>query len=70
VNDLSEKLLKVEEAAERLGFAPFTVRKWLRQGKLRGVKTADHQRGKWRVPESALTELAESFPSNQEPKTA
>lgn len=47
-----EMLLTVEQAAQRLQLAPFTVREHLKKGKLRGIK-----RGRvWRVPESALTE--------------
>jgi excisionase family DNA binding protein len=47
-----EMLLTVEQTAERLQLAPFTVREHLKSGKLRGIK-----RGRvWRVPESALTE--------------
>ena len=47
-----EMLLTVEQAAERLQLAPFTVREHLKRGKLRGIK-----RGRvWRVPESALFE--------------
>jgi excisionase family DNA binding protein len=49
-----EMLLTVEQTAERLQLAPFTVREHLKSGKLRGIK-----RGRvWRVPESALTEEA------------
>jgi excisionase family DNA binding protein len=66
---MPEKLLRIEEAAELLGYAPFTVRRWLRDGKLRGVKTADHQRGRWRVPESAVVELQSTFTPNRKAKT-
>ncbi len=34
---MSEKLLRVTEAAERLAVAPATVRKWLWLGRLTGV---------------------------------
>jgi excisionase family DNA binding protein len=66
---MTERLLKIDEAAERLGMRPFTIRKWLRQGKLRGVKTAPHQRGKWRVPESAVVEFVAEMPNNREAAT-
>ncbi|MBW3635858.1 MAG: helix-turn-helix domain-containing protein [Armatimonadetes bacterium] len=47
-----ELLLTVEQAAQRLQAAPFTVRRHLREGRLRGIK-----RGRdWRIPESALLE--------------
>jgi excisionase family DNA binding protein len=48
---MAEKYLKVEDAAERLSIAPFTMRKWLRQKRVEGVKMG----GEWRVPESALS---------------
>ena len=55
-----EMLLTVEQAAERLQLAPFTVREQLKRGKLRGIK-----RGRvWRVPESALFESS----SQNEPR--
>jgi excisionase family DNA binding protein len=47
-----EMFLTVEQCAERLQLTPYTLRKHLAAGKLRGVK-----RGRvWRVPESALGE--------------
>jgi excisionase family DNA binding protein len=48
-----EPLLTPEEAALRLHVAPRTVREWLRQGKLRGLKVGRLLR----VPESALHEF-------------
>ena len=49
---MSEMLLTIEQAAERLQLHGDTVRKQLQRGALRGIK-----RGRvWRVPESALTE--------------
>lgn len=51
-----EMLLTVEQAAQRLQLAPFTVREQLKRGQLRGMK-----RGKvWRIPESALMETTPS----------
>ncbi len=51
---MSENLLTVDQAAQRLQLSPTSVRIHLRGGKLRGVK-----RGRaWRVPESALFEHA------------
>ena len=49
-----EMLLTVEQAAERLQLTPYTVRRHLNEGRLRGIKKG-HQ---WRVPESAITEPA------------
>ena len=51
-----EKLYSVEEAAEVLRISPLTMVKWLRAGKVRGIKAGRL----WRVPESALNEVAQS----------
>ena len=48
-----ERLLTPEEVAERLRLSVITVKKWLRQGKLQGVKV-----GKlWRVPEEEVKKV-------------
>jgi excisionase family DNA binding protein len=44
-------LLTVEEAAEYLRLSPFTVRKMLREGHLRGVKVGKRQ---WRISRADL----------------
>jgi len=49
------RLLTPEEAADRLNVSPMTVRKWLRSGKLRGVKVSVL----WRVRESDLDAFIE-----------
>ncbi len=51
-----EMLLTPEQAAQALSVDVVTVRRWLRDGHLRGIK----RRRLWRVPETALTELAEN----------
>lgn len=49
---MPESFLSVEQTARRLQLHPFTIRRQLQSGRLRGVK-----RGRvWRVPESALFE--------------
>jgi excisionase family DNA binding protein len=52
---MPEEFLTVEEAALRLKVTPYTLREYLKAGKLRGVKVVRQ----WRVPESALTELGQ-----------
>jgi excisionase family DNA binding protein len=59
-----EKALTVEQAAEVLQVLPITVRRWLRSGRVRGVKLGRV----WRVPESALHELLN--PKADEAQTA
>jgi excisionase family DNA binding protein len=55
------KALTVEEVAERLKLTPYTVRKFLRLGKLRGTKTSKGKGGDWRIPETAVA----SYLNNQ-----
>jgi excisionase family DNA binding protein len=53
-HEATERLLTPEEAAERLSVSPRTLREWIRQKKIRGVRVA----GKLlRVPESAIAEV-------------
>lgn len=48
------KLLTPEEVADRLAIKPRTIREWLRDGKLKGVKPG----GKlWRIRESDLLDF-------------
>jgi len=35
---MAEKLLTPEEVAEHLAVSPKSIRKWLREGKLKGVR--------------------------------
>ncbi len=52
----AEKMFSVDEAATILGIHPMTVRKWLSAGIIRGVKVGRL----WRIPDSALDEIAQS----------
>jgi excisionase family DNA binding protein len=51
-----ERLLKVDEVAERLRVHPETVRRLLRSGKLRGSMPIG-PRGGWRIPASEVERL-------------
>ena len=51
----AEKMFSPGEAAGILGVSTYTVGQWLRAGKIRGVKVGRL----WRVPESALDEVAQ-----------
>ncbi len=56
---MPETLYTVEEAAQRLKMHPDTLRRQLRQGRIRSVRT-----GKlWRIPESVLTAPESGAPS-------
>jgi excisionase family DNA binding protein len=59
-----EKVLTPEEAAELLQVSPFTVRKWLRSGKLKGVKAGRV----WRIREKDLIEFLEESQKRLEEK--
>ncbi len=48
-----EQFYKPQEVADKLSISVFTVKEFLRDGKLRGQKIA----GAWRVPESAVAEF-------------
>jgi excisionase family DNA binding protein len=48
-----QRLLTVREVADRLRSSPETVRRWLRQGKLRGFRPGGTRLG-YRVSESEL----------------
>ena len=50
--DPGSDLLSVRQMAERLGFSPYTIRKWAREGKLVGQKIGDD----WRFPTSWVME--------------
>jgi excisionase family DNA binding protein len=51
-----ERLLTVKEVAERLRANPQTVRRWLREGRLRGVMPGGEKLG-YRIPTSEVTRL-------------
>jgi len=46
-----ERLFTLHEVAYMLGVSYWTVYRWVRSGKLKGVKVPS---GRWRVPKSAL----------------
>jgi excisionase family DNA binding protein len=49
----SDRLLTVEEIAERLNLSTETIRRWLRSGRLRGIRIGARRAG-WRIPERDL----------------
>jgi excisionase family DNA binding protein len=59
-----ESLLSIEESAEKLGLHPETLRKWLREKRIGGVKVGRN----WRLRESDLSAFiaANAMPANYE----
>ncbi len=55
----SEDLLTVEEVARRLHVSAYTVREWLRAGKLKGYKLGPTKAG-WRVRAPDLDAFVEA----------
>jgi len=56
-----DRLLTVQEVADQLRASPETVRRWLRQGQLRGIRLGGTKLG-YRIPESEVRHfLAERF---------
>lgn len=49
-------LLRIGECAVRLQLSTQTVRSFLRQGKLRGIRVTEHET---RIPEAEITRLIE-----------
>lgn len=55
---MTEKYYKVQEVADLFEVTPATIRIWLNDGTLRGVKIGKGYY--WRIPASAVEELATS----------
>jgi excisionase family DNA binding protein len=53
VTQMAEELLTVEEVAARLKLTPYTIREWLKAGRLHGVRIGSRRAG-WRIPASEL----------------
>ena len=58
-----ERLLRPKEACQRLGISYPTLARWVREGKIRAVRTAG---GKYRIPESEVRRIAEGLPVSKE----
>jgi excisionase family DNA binding protein len=54
-----DKLLRVADVAEQLSVAEETVRRWLRDGRLDGVRLS--RRAGWRIRQSSVDELLEGY---------
>jgi putative resolvase len=59
----SERLLRPKEVCQRLGISYSTLSRWVREGRIRAIRTAG---GKYRVPESEVRRVAEGLPISRE----
>jgi excisionase family DNA binding protein len=58
---VGERLLTVKETAARLRLNPETIRRWLRQGRIRGTLMGS-DRGGYRISESEIAKIAAEGP--------
>jgi len=56
--EISERLLRPREVCERLGISYTTLYRWIRDGRIRAIRTAG---GKYRIPESEVKRIAEGL---------
>ncbi|ESQ23883.1 MAG: putative site-specific integrase-resolvase [uncultured Acidilobus sp. JCHS] len=63
VSGPSERLLRPKEVCQRLGISYPTLARWVREGKIKAIRTAG---GKYRVPESEVRRIAEGLPASKE----
>ena len=54
---MNEKMLTVSDVAQLFEVTPYTVREWLKAGKLEGAKLVPFG-GQWRIPHSAVVAFA------------
>jgi len=59
----SEKLLRPREVCQRLGISYSTLSRWVREGRIRAIRTAG---GVFRIPESEVRRIAEGLPISKE----
>jgi excisionase family DNA binding protein len=59
----SERLLRPKDVCQRLGISYSTLSRWVREGRIRAIRTAG---GKYRIPESEVRRIAEGLPISKE----
>jgi len=60
---MDEHFLDISAVAARFSVAPKTVRRWLKAGRLQGVKMSDGPKAQWRISENALRVFREQLPT-------
>jgi len=58
ISESSERLLRPKEVCRRLGISYSTLSRWVREGRIRAIRTAG---GKYRIPESDVRRIAEGL---------
>jgi excisionase family DNA binding protein len=51
-----DRMLTTEQAADQLGASVWTVRRWLNEGRIKGVMPGGRRLG-WRIPQAEITRL-------------
>ena len=63
ISGFSERLLRPREVCQRLGISYSTLSRWVREGRIKAVRTAG---GVFRIPESEVRRIAEGLPMSKE----
>jgi excisionase family DNA binding protein len=63
ISESSERLLRPKEVCRRLGISYSTLSRWVREGRIRAIRTAG---GVFRIPESEVRRIAEGLPISKE----
>ncbi|AFK51611.1 ISC1913-like resolvase [Thermogladius calderae 1633] len=59
---ISERLLRPKEVCQRLGISYSTLSRWVREGRIKAIRTAG---GKYRIPESEVRRIIEGIPAGE-----
>jgi excisionase family DNA binding protein len=63
MSEISERLLRPKEVCRRLGISYPTLCRWVREGRIKAIRTAG---GKHRISESEIRRIAEGLPISKE----
>ena len=61
-----EELFKVSEVAKLFDVTPYTVREWLKSGKMKGIKMGDGVKPHWRITKSEVNAFGTRMYGNGE----